>query len=652
MPKKQINTGIVITLLIFLSLGLAYSYYTPLWNPPDEERHFAYCEYIAQNHKLPAYQPDSQENIVGMAFHPPLYYLIGSIFCKDDKKLLEEELTVNEGPGFIQIIHPKDETAFPYSGKARSAHVLRLLSLSLSTLTLLLIYLLVMNIFPGERILASSTTLFVATIPQFLHGAVSVSNDTLAILLSTAYLLSLIHYIKDPFKLSRQIICGLLLGLCLLAKLFTLCYLPVTACIITGACLKEKKKLIAHLFVIFAVATLVAGWWYLKNWLISNDPFLAKTVLTFYPWFMRHIPLSPGDVGGMLVRTFVSFFGYFGAMQFSIHPYHLITYGCVMLLGAAGWLRLRTRNTITAFQRKALGVLVITLLGGLGFFILLNINYVGSAMGRYLFVVIAPIAILTFTGIFLLVPPQWKNSFMMALSCLLLIMNLSTLFRVLKPAYAEPSLSVGAHQPLFSHPTPGINSATTISQSFISSHNNLSGLQVLFSNLNKTKRGEITFSLTERRNTGAVLRRSTLPVREITDNNRYFFSFPPIMDSSAKEYLLSISAPSLSGETDISLWYESHNAYPDGTIFINGEPAFGDLFFTAYHFTGEQPETMWQGTREQVIKQGLYISIRELQLYHERSKVFREKTTTHEKTLLFQKALKNRKAVINKRNHA
>jgi hypothetical protein len=64
MPKQQDNTGIVITLLIFLSLGLAYSYYTPLWNPPDEERHFAYCEYIAQHHKLPAYQPDAQENIV------------------------------------------------------------------------------------------------------------------------------------------------------------------------------------------------------------------------------------------------------------------------------------------------------------------------------------------------------------------------------------------------------------------------------------------------------------------------------------------------------------------------------------------------------------------------------------------------------------
>lgn len=652
MQKKQKHTGIVITLLIFVSLGLAYSYYTPLWNPPDEERHFAYCEYIAQNHKLPAYQPDSQENIVGMAFHPPLYYLIGSLFCKDDATLLEEEITVNEGPGFTQIIHPKDETVFPFSGKARSAHLLRLLSLSFSALTLLFIYLIVIIIFPGETVLATVTTLFVATIPQFLHGSVSVSNDSLAILLSTAYLLSLLHYIKDPFKLSRPIICGLLLGLCLLAKLFTLFYLLVTVCIITGICLKEKKKLIVNLLVLFAVATLVAGWWYLKNWLISNDPFLAKTVLTFYPWFMRHIPPSPGEVGRMLVRTFISFFGYFGAMQFSIQPYHLFTYGCVLLLGAAGWFRLRTRDILTPFQRKALGVLLITLMGGLGFFILLNINYVGSSMGRYLFVAIAPIAILTFTGMWWLPPPPLKNSFLMTLAFLLLIMNLNTLFLVLKPAYAKPLLSMGAHQPRFSHPTPGINSAVTISQSFISSHNNLSGLQVMFSNLSKKKRGEVTFSLTDTRYPGSVLRQSTLPIREITDNTKYFFSFPPLSDSKDKEYLISIRAPSLPGETDISLWYESHDAYPDGTMFINGVPASGDLFFTAYYFTGNQPETMWQGTREQIIKQGLYITIRELQLYHERSKVFREKTTTHEKILFLQNALKNRKALISKRNHA
>ncbi len=191
MHKMQSTIGTLIMLLLFLLLGLLYSYYTPLWNPPDEERHFAYCEYIAQNHKLPVYRSDPGKNIVGLAFHPPLYYLIGSLFCKDDGRLLEEKITVNDGPGFITIVHPKEGIEFPYSGKARSAHLLRLFSLALSALTIYFIYLLVLKIFPGEMILVSATALFVATIAQFLHVSASVSNETIAATFSTASLLCL-----------------------------------------------------------------------------------------------------------------------------------------------------------------------------------------------------------------------------------------------------------------------------------------------------------------------------------------------------------------------------------------------------------------------------------------------------------------------------
>ena len=125
MPKTKNNIGIYVTLLLFVSLGLCYSYYTPLWSPPDEERHFTYCEYIAQHHKLPEVSYNTEGNIVHMAYQPPLYYLIGSLFCKDDGKLLEEEIFINDGPGFKRISYPNRGAEFPYSGKARSAHLLR-----------------------------------------------------------------------------------------------------------------------------------------------------------------------------------------------------------------------------------------------------------------------------------------------------------------------------------------------------------------------------------------------------------------------------------------------------------------------------------------------------------------------------------------------
>ena len=81
-------------------------------------------------------------------------------------------------------------------------------------------------------------------------------------------------------------------------------------------------------------------------------------------------------------------------------------------------------------------------------------------------------------------------------------------------------------------------------------------------------------------------------------------------------------------------------------MVVKGEPAIGDLYFTTYHFTGEHPQTDWEGKKLAVIKQGQYITFREWQLYCERSKNFRDKTITHEKLGRFQKALNYRKSMI------
>ena len=645
MSKTKSNTGIYITLLLFLSLGLCYSYYTPLWCPPDEERHFVYCEYIAQNHRLPDFKYDPEKNIVHMGYQAPLYYLFGSLFCKDDGKLLEEEIFVNDRPGFINISHPKEEIEFPYSGKARTAHLLRIFSLLLSAVNIYFIYLLVLAIFPGETILASATALFVATIPQFLHTSASVSNENMGITLSTVYLFVLLRYLNGPVKVIHHMVTGVLLGCCLLSKITTIFYLPVTVCVFIFAYFRDKKSLIESFLVVFCTAALVAGWWYLRNWLVSNDPFLTKTVVTLHPWFLRRIPLSLNDWGTIIVKTFISFFGYFGSLQFSIQRLHLFIYGCIMLLGIVGLCYLSVKGKMTAFQGKALGMLFLSFLGGTGIFTFLNIKYVGSFMGRYLFVVIAPIAIITFIGLRYLFTQRWRNPVFIVLSISLIILNLDVFFRVLKPTYDETSLTVSVDQPIFSYPTAEIEGTTTITQTLISPKNNLSAIRVMFSNLNKPKSGEITFSLREKGDNEKVLRQINFPLKKINDCTRYFFIFPPIENSMGKDYMFYFSSPSLPSGHGVSLWHESNDVYPGGEILVNGEPAVGDLYFTAYHSTGEYPKTDWQGKREIVINHGPYISIREFQLYNERSREFREKTITHEKILHIKKVLNNRKSL-------
>ena len=191
--KKPILPPITVVLFLFFSLGLLYNFVTPLWNPPDEERHFAYCEYIAHNRRLPVYRPDYEGNMVSMAFHPPLYYIIGAMLLKNDRELLEEQIEVNDGPGFNRMVPPQNRDASAYSGKVRSAHLLRLFSLIVSGITIFLIYRTALMLFPDTAAIARFVAMLVAAIPQFLYTSASISNENLNTMLSSAYLLALLY---------------------------------------------------------------------------------------------------------------------------------------------------------------------------------------------------------------------------------------------------------------------------------------------------------------------------------------------------------------------------------------------------------------------------------------------------------------------------
>jgi hypothetical protein len=225
---------------------------------------------------------------------------------------------------------------------------------------------------------------------------------------------------------------------------------------------------------------------------------------------------------------------------------------------------------------------------------------------------------------------------------LLIVLNLNVLFNVLKPAYSETNLKEAVDQPMFCCPTAQINSSSTLGQTFVSPRDNLCTIRVMFSCETNQKRGEITFVLREAGNNEKVLYRMKYPLKKIENSTRCYFIFPPIKNSSGKKYIFSFTSPSLPGGKGVSLWYESKDCYPDGSMLVNNEPAAGDLYFTAYYFTGKYPKTVWEGKKQTVINQGTYVNLRELQFYHERSKDFREKTITHEKIMRFTKAQKKR----------
>jgi len=221
----------------------------------------------------------------------------------------------------------------------------------------------------------------------------------------------------------------------------------------------------------------------------------------------------------------------------------------------------------------------------------------------------------------------------------MIVVNLDVLFRILKPAFAEPRLALGVDQSMFCCLKPAINDITTISQTFVSPSNKLCAIRAMFFCQSQRTDGDLVFILKETGGQGKIVRQMLYPMRKIIKGiDRYFFIFPPIMDSRGKEYQVSFSARSVSAGEGISLGYDVNDRYPRGRMFVNGAPAEGDLYFQTYCFTGDHPETDWEGRREVIMDQ-MYVSVRESQLYSEMSREFRKKTIIHEKLLRAEKAL-------------
>jgi hypothetical protein len=629
-------------LLFFFALGALYSYYTPLWTPADEERHYAYMQFVARNHTLPRFTADFEETEVFMAFHPPLYYLLGSLFVPRNSTPVEEEIIVNPLPGPTTLLHPREQIK-TFSGNARTAYAIRLLSLMLGSLTVVFVYKTALIVFSGRHDIAALAALLVAMNPQFMHVCASVSNETLSTTIATAYIFFMLRCLREPTTTGQAALLGVLLGCALLTK--TSCFFlgPLTLCVFISLGIRGSKNAVGHALLIVLLSAAIGGWWYLRNWLVYDDPFFAKTMTAAHPWAVRVASLSPRDILTILQKSFISYFGYFGGQKVALGWPHLVCYGAIMLCGAAGCVRSLFKPGLQKHDLPLLFVLVFALLGGMSIFALFNLKYVGAYQGRYLFVVISPITILACIGLHTIGAMLRPRLFYPLIAAGLITLNVWALFFVLRTGYAPPRIEAALQQELFDYPSPAITAQSSVGQSFIAPCDNLCGIEVLFATRVKRLSETLFFTLCDQQSGGRVLHTIRFPARNIWDFTRYYFAFPPLHNSAGNRYSFHVMPePGTSKPGAIALWHNRQDVYAVGTMLVNGEPAGGDVYFTVYCFTGDTPTSVLEGSRPYAYYQGLYLDIWELQLHMQRSKELRPRTHTHEKFQRLQAAHGNR----------
>jgi 4-amino-4-deoxy-L-arabinose transferase-like glycosyltransferase len=285
--------GLVVILMAFLALGIAYLWATPLLETPDEPSHFSVVKYIAdEGHLPPAHPAPPEAGPVPVIqpgppvyYAPPLYYVLGALLIGDlDTDGFAAGVIPNPNwargwaptPGHSPenkhiYVHTAAQRP-PYAGWAIAMLRLRVFSLLLGGATVVGVYALAHMLWFSrsvsrrgsmEQSWVLATTALVAFNPAFLFVTIGVTNDALLIALSTWAFVVMAWVIMGEAsqRWGRVALLGLLLGLGALTKQSALALFPVAAlAVVWGA--RSRREALQWLFLCFGIAALVASWWY------------------------------------------------------------------------------------------------------------------------------------------------------------------------------------------------------------------------------------------------------------------------------------------------------------------------------------------------------------------------------------------------------
>ena len=252
---KENKIKYLIAILIFIVL-FSTSLKLSMDFCPDERMRYDVPKFILNHGFLP--NGDEKEIINGIwgfsyAFTPYLPSLISVFFMK------------------IASIFTNDLTVLLMAA--------RMTSILSGTFTFLICYKIGEEIFSKKRIIYLFS-LLVALLPQFIFLSTYINNDAFSVLTTALIMLMWIKGIKSNWDYKICVLLGISLGLCALtyynAYGFILCSIFVY-CI---SCYKAKftfKKFFIKGIVIFIFTFIIAGWFFIRNFIIHDGDFLGMT---------------------------------------------------------------------------------------------------------------------------------------------------------------------------------------------------------------------------------------------------------------------------------------------------------------------------------------------------------------------------------------
>lgn len=374
----------IFILLFFLSAHLSINFF------PDERMRYDLPKYILEHGILPV--GDEMEIIdpiwgFSYGFTPYLPSLISVVFMK------------------VASLFTTDASILLLAA--------RMTSIISGVLTYLVCYSIGEEIFSSKKIIYLFS-LLVAFLPQFIFLSSYINNDAFSVFTTSLILLMWIKGVKSNWSYKICVLLGISLGLCALtyynAYGFILCSIFVY-CI---SCYKAKftfKDFLLKGIVIFLSAFVVAGWFFIRNFIIHDGDFLGMTSMyecgekyamdgyqmskrhTYQVMGLRHPLLQPG----WIVMTMQSFFCATGYMEHLISYPLLAIYVIILFIGFVFGIYKRKTELFKIDNYFLICLLLCMIIP-----ILLSAHYSYSidyqAQGRYIMSMLLPLMLIVSMG--------------------------------------------------------------------------------------------------------------------------------------------------------------------------------------------------------------------------------------------------------------
>lgn len=444
---------VLLVLAFRVMLGTLYSIAVPIWEAYDEWGHYPYVRYIAENRALPPRDKRLVPYNDTVRSQPPLYYALGAaatfwIDTSDWRDPIENRyssLPTAMG-GYNRALHPYDED-FPWRGWVLAVHVVRFVSVILSTVTVWLTYQIGKTLFPGRPAVALGGMAIAAFWPQFLFIGGVVNNDNLVTAFAAVVLLFMVRSVVGPPRWADRV--GLVLGMggAVAAKVVGIAFLPVGLYGLAWSFGKGLSRaggrrslwVVLSLVLASALLTGVA--------VLSHPRYLALAQHYLQP------PTSPTDIplhgwleiGRVMWGTLWASFGWqsvgiAGWVYDVVQPVWLLA-----LLGLA-WYFVWGRERQVKWALAGLLAAVALVASMILYRGLFEAYYF---TGRYLLSTTAAFSTLLAVGLAALTPQRWNRYVLGAVAAGMLAFAAYAPFAYIVPVYARPKkLSLEAVEPL------------------------------------------------------------------------------------------------------------------------------------------------------------------------------------------------------------